>query len=78
VEVRQHDGRWTVVIVDGEGNDVSSRACRDETEAWTYASSVRQHAYWLSDEKFRQYYRIDRATPSGSERAVGDDEGRDA
>jgi hypothetical protein len=53
------DGRWSVVIVDGAGSDVSSRACRDETEAWTYASTVRQHAYWLSDEKFREYYRLD-------------------
>jgi len=46
------------VIVDGDGRDVSARACRDETEAWTYASTVRQHVYWLSDEKFREYYRI--------------------
>jgi hypothetical protein len=46
------------VILDGVGNDLSSRACRDETEAWTYASTVRQHAYWLSDEKFREYYRL--------------------
>jgi len=46
------------VIVDAGGSEVSARACRDETEAWTYASSVRQHVYWLSDEKFREYYRI--------------------
>jgi hypothetical protein len=47
------------VIVDAAGADVFSRACRDETEAWTFASTVRQHAYWLSDEKFREYYRLD-------------------
>ncbi len=44
------------MIVDPDGNDVHSRACRDETEAWTYASTVRQHAYWLSEGKFREYY----------------------
>jgi hypothetical protein len=47
------------VIVDAEGNDLSSRACRGETEAWTYASTVRQHAYWLSDARFREYYQLD-------------------
>ncbi len=51
------------MIVDAAGREVSSRACRDETEAWTYASTVRQHAYWLSDEKFREYYRIDAPQP---------------
>ncbi len=23
-----------------------------------YASTVRQHVYWLSEEKFREYYRL--------------------
>lgn len=58
MDVRQADGRWTVVILDAAGTELSTRACRDETEAWTYASTVRQHAYWLSDEKFREYYRL--------------------
>jgi hypothetical protein len=62
VEVRQADGHWSVVIVDAQGRDVSARACRDETDAWTYASTVRQHVYWLSDEKFREYYRIGEAS----------------
>jgi hypothetical protein len=46
------------VILDAAGGELSARACRDETEAWTYASTVRQHVYWLSDEKFREYYRL--------------------
>ncbi len=46
------------MILDAVGTALSTRACRDETEAWTYASTVRQHAYWLSDEKFREYYRL--------------------
>jgi hypothetical protein len=58
------------VIVDGEGNDVSSRACRDETEAWTYASTVRQHAYWLSNEKFREYYRLGDRGSAGEREAT--------
>jgi hypothetical protein len=24
----------------------------------TYASTVRQHIYWLSEEKLREYYRL--------------------
>lgn len=78
VDVRQADGHWTVVIVDADGNDLSSRACRDETEAWTYASSVRQHAYWLSDETFREYYRLGGGSgaPTG-ERAGATDRGED-
>jgi hypothetical protein len=58
VEVRR-DGGWSVAIVDPGGLEVSVRACRDEAEARTYASTVRQHAYWLSEEAFRAYYRLD-------------------
>ena len=57
VEVRGDDG-WRVAILDPVGEEVSERACRDETEAWTYASTVRQHVYWLSEERFREYYRL--------------------
>ncbi|HSJ50357.1 MAG TPA: hypothetical protein VLA90_03600 [Actinomycetota bacterium] len=45
-------------IVDPAGRVVSSRACRDQAEAGRYASTVRQHARWLSEEKFREYYRL--------------------
>jgi len=57
VDVRR-DGGWVVAIVDPSGRDASLRACRDETEALTYASTVRQHIYWLSEEKLREYYRL--------------------
>ena len=63
--MRHEDAGWSVVIVDAAGTDVQARACRDETEAWTYASTVRQHAYWLSDEKFREYYRLGDAGAGG-------------
>ena len=49
---------WRVTIQDPEGNAVSKRTCRDETEARTYASAVRQHLYWLSEPRFRNYYQL--------------------
>lgn len=45
-------------ILDPSGGEVSSRACRDEAEARTYESTVRQHIGWLSETKFREYYRL--------------------
>lgn len=59
VEVRGAEGTWRVVILDARGTVLSDRACRDGAEARTYASTVRQHIYWLSPEKFREYYRIE-------------------
>ena len=41
-----------------EGREVSVRACRDETEAATFASTVRQHIAWLSEPRFREIYRL--------------------
>jgi hypothetical protein len=58
VEVRQALEGWRVAIVDPAGETASERACRDHGEARTYASTVRQHIYWLSSQKFREYYRI--------------------
>lgn len=58
VELRPSDDGVHVVITDTAGNVVADRACNDGAEARTYASTVRQHMYWLSPEKFREYYRI--------------------
>jgi hypothetical protein len=58
VEVEGADGAWRVRIVDPAGVEVASRACRDEDEARTYASVVRQHIGWLSEPRFREYYRL--------------------
>jgi hypothetical protein len=58
VEIRRGEDGWSVAIVDPAGVDASVRACADEVEAHTYASTVRQHAYWLSEEQFRRYYRL--------------------
>jgi hypothetical protein len=58
VELREDDGSWRVAIVDGSGTVIAERTCRDHFEARTYASTVRQHIYWLSPERFREYYRL--------------------
>ena len=49
---------WSVAILDPEGRDLALRACRDETEARTFASTVRQHIAWLSEARFREIYRL--------------------
>ena len=59
VEVRGEEGTWRVAILSPQGEVVAERACHDGAEARTYASTVRQHIYWLSPEKFREYYRIE-------------------
>ena len=53
---------WIVTILDPDGREASERACRDETEAITFASTVRQHAGWLSEGRFREIYRISEGT----------------
>ena len=58
VVVRDEGNGWSVAILDPDGREVSERACRDETEAITFASTVRQHAGWLSEGRFREIYRI--------------------
>ena len=58
VAIVESEQGWLVQIRDGVGAVVSERACRDGAEARTYASTVRQHLYWLSPEKFREYYRL--------------------
>jgi hypothetical protein len=56
VEVREDPTGWRVAIVGREGEVLSERACRDGAEARTYASTVCQHLYWLTLERFRSYY----------------------
>jgi hypothetical protein len=66
VEVRDGEGgqgigqgvRWSVAILDPEGREIALRACRDETEARTFASTVLQHIAWLSEARFREIYRL--------------------
>lgn len=59
VDVRRDGTGWSVAIVDPSGRDASLRACSSEDEASTYASTVRQHIGWLSEERFREIYRLD-------------------
>lgn len=58
VTVSVADERWRVLIRDADGETVAERACHDAAEARTFASTVRQHLYWLSADKFREYYRL--------------------
>ena len=61
----QGDGQglgWSVAVLDPEGREVAVRACRDETEARTFASTVRQHIAWLSEARFREIYRLAEGT----------------
>ena len=57
VSIVESDEGWRVEIRDAAGGVIAERSCRDGSEARTYASTVRQHAYWLSPEKFRDHYR---------------------
>jgi hypothetical protein len=51
-------GGWSAAIFDPEGREVAVRACRDEAEARTFASTVRQHIEWLSEARFREIYQL--------------------
>ena len=59
VEVRGGEARGASLSSSPQGEVVAERACSDGAEARTYASTVRQHIYWLSPEKFREYYPIE-------------------
>jgi hypothetical protein len=58
VRIGDGPGGWRVAIEDPTGVVVMERACADGSEARTFASTVRQHIYWLSPTTFRSYYRI--------------------
>ena len=49
--------------MDASGGPVFERAFGDEADAELFLSTVEQHISWLSEEKFRRYYRI--AEPEG-------------
>ena len=65
VHTGEGPGGWEVRIVTSDGLVVWTRHCADQTEARTFASTVRQHIYWLSPAKFREYYRLPGAEPVG-------------
>jgi hypothetical protein len=49
---------WEVQILDPQGAVAWTRPCATQSEARTFASTVRQHVYWLSPQKFREYYKL--------------------
>jgi len=62
--VRAEQG-WEVRIEDPTGEVVFTRPSQTEADARTFGSTVQQHLYWLSAEKFRQYYRLPEPEPAG-------------
>jgi hypothetical protein len=58
VDVERGEHGWEVRILDAAGTPLSVRPCAGETEARTFASTVIQHLGWLSERKFRDYYRL--------------------
>jgi len=65
VHAAEAAGGWEVRIADPAGSVAWTRHCSDQTEARTLASTVQQHVYWLSAERFRQYYRLPQPAESG-------------
>ena len=61
VHVYEAELGWEVRILAPSGEVVWTRSCQAEEEARTLASTVRQHVYWLSPGKFREYYKLDEA-----------------
>jgi hypothetical protein len=58
VRVQGGEQGWEVHILDQASEVAWTRHCADEAEARTFASTVQQHIYWLSPEKFRDYYKL--------------------
>ena len=58
VRVEESSRCWEVQIVTPRGDVAFSRPCSSEMEARTFASTVQQHIYWLSEAKFEDYYRL--------------------
>ncbi len=58
VRVENGPSGWSVHILDPDGRVAFTRACADEVEARTFASTVHQHIDWLSPSKFQEYYRL--------------------
>jgi hypothetical protein len=59
LRVGESEQGWVVEILVPGGAVGFSRPCSGEVEARTFASTVRQHLYWLSPDKFREYYRLE-------------------
>jgi hypothetical protein len=59
VQVATDEQGWQVAILDPGGVAVWARPCGSEPEARTLASTIQQHVYWLSEPKFREYYRLE-------------------
>ena len=50
-----------VAILGPDGVETLARTCSSSEEAVMFASTVRQHIGWLSEPRFREYYRLEEA-----------------
>lgn len=57
VVISDLEDRLEVSILE-DGSPALRRACSSAEEAEVFASTVRQHLAWLSEERFRAYYRL--------------------
>jgi hypothetical protein len=64
VHVLRAELGWEVQISDPSGHVVFTRPSATEADARTFGSTVQQHLYWLSAEKFRAYYRLPDPAPT--------------
>jgi hypothetical protein len=58
VRVQSGEQGWEVNIVGPAEQVAWTRHCADQAEALTFASTVQQHIYWLSPDKFQEYYKL--------------------
>ena len=58
VRVERGDDGWRAVITGPGGDEALVRRCETEEEARLFASTVEQHLGWLSEARFREYYRL--------------------
>ncbi len=58
VRVERDDEGWRAVITGPEGEEALERPFEAEDQARLFASTVEQHLGWLSEARFRQYYRL--------------------
>lgn len=58
VRVEAAGDAWRAMLVDDAGMVLLERAFETEERARLFASTVEQHMGWLSEDRFRQYYRL--------------------
>lgn len=58
VRVEGAGDAWQALLVDDAGSVLLERRFETEARARLFASTVEQHLGWLSEARFREYYRL--------------------